>query len=152
MKLTVPGAALCLGLAAALAAPAARAVLPPCAQDEYVRSATDVIQMTVKTVLVPPGHEDMDIARCAVSGTIVRVFRGNLKVGDEITLDIVCHSNLVGGTMYMPPKALRQAKALEVHLSEGAPIQLGQGILTLAAPTDEMVYEPFCDEDGRKIR
>lgn len=134
----------CFGLTIAFSTATGQAALPPCAADQRVREASDVIQIEVTQVAVPVGYETMDHATCTVTGQIVRVFRGALTKGASVIVPVTCHSTAVGGGVIYSPEGLKKAKVLELHMLRNRPIQAGPGIVALEAPTEDIAWEPNC--------
>ncbi len=136
-----------LTLLAVLAPTALTAALPPCAQDREIRTATDVVQIKVTRVDVPPevGQEGATVM-CPVRGEVVRSFRGGFTVGDEIDFTVLCYTRMVGGAYITSPDALLDARVIEAHLIEGQPVWNGPSVQILAEATDEIAWKPFCKE------
>jgi len=135
----------CFGLTIVFSTAIGQAALPPCAADQRVREATDVIQIEVSQVAVPVGYETMDQATCTVTGHVVRVFRGAMTKGASVVVPVTCHSTAAGGGVIYAPDGLKEAKVLELHMLRNRPIQAGPGIVRLDAPTDEIAWTPNCN-------
>lgn len=121
------------------------AALPPCAEDERMRKATDVVQISVESVEIPAGiGQPSTTVYCAVTGTVVRVFRGSAKTGDNVGVRVLCYTDAVGAGWVTDPKALEDAKVIEVHALNGEPVRGGASVAILPGPTAEMTWEPSC--------
>ena len=133
-------------LIAALVPTALGAALPPCASDQWMRRATDVVQVEVTRVEVPTGiGQPNSTVNCPVSGVVRRAFRGVVQVGETITFGVLCYTDAVGGGRITNPEALRKASFLEVHMMNGQPVHNGPSVLILDALTDQIAWQPECD-------
>lgn len=119
----------------------AQAMLPPCANDQMIAGATDVVQI-VEPVVSGPDARGM----CDLRGVIARSFRGSLVVRDKLALTLACANvdGLVGAQMYRDPDAMRNAVAIELHLQSGGVAGYGAGLFVLAALTETVQWQTEC--------
>lgn len=138
MRFTLP-----LALAGSLALPA-DAALPPCVYDELVAAATEVVQLHRLTL-----REDGPADMCQMEGTVIRAFRGAFERGQRLRFSVPCAIDQppIGATVFHATDALDIAEVVEVHFdAEGEIAGYGDGLITLEAATDAMVWRPFCGE------
>jgi len=95
----------------------AAAAIPETAYRTARRKAELHVQMTVTAVYVPretPG-------KCVVEGKVVRVFRGRIEDGADVTLEIRCRresdKERPSGIQYLDAESLQAAKFLEAYIN-----------------------------------
>lgn len=131
-------------LAAILLPTAVGAAGASCASEDWVRRTTDVVQIAVEKVVIPPQiFASSDTTDCPVSGTILRVFQGSLKVDEQIEVGVTCHG-MLGRAVIVMPQVLEAAKVMELPLTKDGLVTDGIGIVILDAPTDERAWPPQC--------
>jgi len=131
-------------LLSAAAAGTAEAVLAPEYYEEARRSAANHVQIAVDGVEAPGGG----MGACPVTGSIVRVFRGPMRVGERVAFTVSCYdygSIPDGATLWTDYDALNQAKYLEAFMSADAPprVVLDQ-VEIILAPRDQA----YCDSNS----
>lgn len=114
--------ALVFGFALLLAAPAF-AALPPQYYEQARRDAADIVVIEVREVAPPPSTQGF--GACTVTGRVIGVLRGaTYQQGAEIQIDVPCmHQGArvpIGGVLYKPFEALRQAPYGRAYLNDGA--------------------------------
>lgn len=129
---------------AALLSGPAWAVLAPEYYEEARRSAPNHIQIAVEDVDSPNGG----MGACAVEGTVVKVFRGDLVPGAELAFEVACYDYGTipsGPTLWTDYDALSEAKFLEAFMSADPEprIALDQ-VEIVMAPRDT----PYCDSQS----
>jgi len=95
------------------------AVLPPQAYLSARAEAPRHVQISIASVSPPQANE----MACAVRGEVVRRFRGNLKVGRKLALQVDCRrpeGGFAGPQLFIDETALRTARYAEVFLSADA--------------------------------
>lgn len=119
-------------------AAAALAALPP---EEYAQARVDAlhhVQIRIERVTGLPWY--VDHGACEVRGEVVRVFRGDLAQGDELTLQIDCAKPRArlpnGAALWTSWRALDEARVIEAYLDENKAVDTWQTLL-LSEPTDE---------------
>ncbi|MGD2131749.1 MAG: hypothetical protein PVI23_03090 [Maricaulaceae bacterium] len=135
---------LVLAALASLAA-SASAVLPP---EVYAQGRVDAVHHVQVRIDRRSGLSWFtDHGACAIEGEVVRVFRGDLSVGDEIGFDIDCakpRANIPAGpVLWTAWRAIEDAAYIEVYLDAEGEIEMWQSML-LSAPSDE----PACPVEG----
>jgi hypothetical protein len=131
-------------VAAGLAAGAAFAALPP---EVYAQARVDAphhVQLRIERVTGLPWHQDH--GACEVRGDVVRVFKGDIAEGDELTLRIDCAKPRArlpnGGALWTSWRALEEARVVEAYLGADKAVASWQTVL-LSEPSDE----PACTEE-----
>jgi len=133
-----------VALIATLVAGQAAAAINPCVLDEMVARAETVVQIDDLQLGFAPFARD-----CPVSGTVRAVIRGEAEVGQRISVRVPCRNpdGRVGGDVYTAPKALRAAKAAELHLTgRGTIAGYGEGFVILDRVTGSQVRQPYCPD------
>lgn len=132
-----------LALGLCLTALPAHAVLPPCAYDDLVSAATDVVQLEALS-LREDGPNDM----CQMEGNVIASFRGRFEIGQRLRFSVPCDIDrppLLGPTIYHATDALDAANWVEVHFNDQGEIAgHGDGLVVLEAPTEEIFWRPYC--------
>jgi hypothetical protein len=62
-------------------------VLPPEVYAEARSNAPNVVDVAIAQVITPPAE---DLGLCRVIGTVERVKRGSLRIGDTLEFDVSC--------------------------------------------------------------
>lgn len=95
-------------------------MLPPYVYEEARMTATDHIQVEVLQVARPAASQYAprgDHGACRVDGRVAQVFRGRLRVGEQVVFTISCATREarvpVGGTLWTDMDALTGARVLE---------------------------------------
>lgn len=132
-------------LALALIPVAVGAALPPCASDQFMRQATDVVQIEVTGVQIPAevGAANSYV-NCPVQGVVRRVFRGTMKDGQSVSFGVLCWTDAVGPGWITNPDALKAARFLEVHMINDQPVDKGPSVLILDAFSESIIWRPEC--------
>ena len=122
----------------------AAAVLAPEYYEEARRSAPNHVQIEIEDVDSPSGG----MGACSVEGKVVKVFRGDLAPGAELTFDVACYDYGAipsGPTLWTDYDALSEAKYLEAFMSADPQprIALDQ-VEIVIAPRDT----PYCDSQS----
>lgn len=132
-------------LAALMTPTIASAAGASCATEDWVRRTTDIVQIAVEKVVVPPQiFASMDTTDCPVTGTIRRVFQGSLKIDRQIEVGVTCHA-MVGRAEIVMPQVLEAAKVIELPLDKDGQVTDGAGVVILDAPTDNRVWPAQCE-------
>lgn len=124
------------------------AALPPCAIDDLMRGATDVVQVWIGRVDVPTKvGQDGAFAACTVHGAVLRSFRGRHSVGGQIRVDVPCWDDTgsVGGASIVGAERLKRMRFVEFHMNGVSPVQGGAGVIEIAAASDAIQWTPECE-------
>lgn len=140
----VPALRPALAAAAALACWPAGAMMPPAAYDDAMAAAEIHLQLAVTgrdLVPVTPGY-----GRCIFAGAVVRVFRGAVEVGEQLSVAVPCRHEQadipVGGAVFAPVGELASAAFLELVLEHDAGHRYrtaaeGEGVAVIDGPSPE---------------
>lgn len=112
-----------VALAALLGTSSIQAALPPQAYLSARAEAPHHVQISIRSVVAPRTGEMV----CAVSGEVVRRFRGGLKKGRLVTLQVDCQRpgmGFVGPQLVIDEATLRAARFAEVFLTGDDPPQV----------------------------
>ncbi|MDZ4777893.1 MAG: hypothetical protein SGJ23_14030 [Alphaproteobacteria bacterium] len=95
-------------------------MLPPYVYEEARMTATEHVQVEVVRVGRPAATEHNphgDHGLCRVDGRVAQVFRGRLRVGEQVVFEVSCATRdarvPVGGTLWTDMHALTGARVLE---------------------------------------
>lgn len=132
-----------LGFCLCIAALPAHAVLPPCAYDDLISAAVDVVQLDDLS-LIENGPDSM----CQMVGNVVASFRGRFEPDQRLRFSVPCDARrppTVGPTIYHATDSLEVAEWIEVHFNdEGEIAGYGGGLIVLENPSEEISWRPFC--------
>jgi hypothetical protein len=127
-----------------LAAGAAFAALPPEAYAQARVEAPHHVQMRIERVGGLPWY--LDHGPCEVRGEVIRVFKGDIAEGDQLTLKIDCAKPRArlpdGPALWTSWRALDEARFVEAYLDGDKAVASWQTVLL-----DEPSEEPACPED-----
>lgn len=139
------GVGLCIGF---LVPTVLMAALPPTALLQARMEAPHHVQIAITRVTPPSGPQ---FGKCVIQGTIVRVFKGNLRVNSPITVRKSCIGPAIGvadrgdnpppgGAIYVQTSQLQRARFLEAFLADTpADITFDQAVI-IPAPSNR----PLC--------
>lgn len=122
----------------------AHAALAPEYYEEARRSAANHVQIEITDVDGPSGG----MGPCAVEGTVVRTFRGQLGVGTPLAFAVSCYdygSIPDGATLWTDYDALSEASYLEAFMSgDVTPRIVLDQVEIILEPRDT----PYCDSNS----
>ena len=121
----------------------AQAMLAPCYYDKMIREAVTVVQVEGIEVGAPD-----EAGYCAMTARVARSFRGELALGDALTVSVPCEPDgTVGGTIWTSAESIGRFPVAEVHLdAEGAIAAYGFGLILLPNFTDAIAWRPITTE------
>ena len=89
------------------------------------------------------------LGQCAMTGRVVRSFRGDLALGTTVQTSFACADDAVEPSVNgyeWDPAMVAGARAVELHSLGGGtgPSGYGAGLVLLDAPTDTIARDGFC--------
>jgi hypothetical protein len=121
----------------------AEAMQPACHYDHLMREAVIVVQVEGIEV----GAPDAD-GYCVMTARVARSFRGDLALGDALTINVPCLSDgTMSGTIWTSAETIARFPVAEVHLDPGGTLAAhGFGLITIPGFTDAMAWRPITTE------
>lgn len=124
-------------------------MLPPYVYEEARANASEHVQVEVVRIGLPQPSEYYprgEAGQCRVDGRVAQVFRGRLRVGEQVVFEVWCATAdarlPAGGTIWTDMQGLRSARVLEGFFNREG------GALTVARDQIQIVpavrATPYC--------